>query len=469
MEKQQFLENLLIKVRDLDIGNIMGRYIRLTKRGNSYLGLCPFHNDKNLGSFVVTPYKNIFKCFSCDQGGDGIKFVALYNGINYIEATFKIGLDEGLITAEEYEEYFQKRRFTKDEIKRIEKTSIEDKPKIILNEKERIERDEIFNLFLDLIKLKDEHREYLNKERNLSDEIIEKRKYKSYPTASYMDKLIEKMKEKGIKDIDKRLEKMPGFYQKKVKDNWVWTFPSNKGILMPIKDAKGYITGLQIRRDKKDEDRGRYIWFSSSFADYTKRYKKGTSSGSPLDVLYPDKKKNINTTLFITEGRFKSEAIVAKFNSISISVQGVSSWNEIDKEIEKIEEKLNFKFTHIYIAFDSDMLYKHQVYEQLKKMSDMLEKNIDFENRGNKKKSTKGIYYIYWDEPKGIDDFLFLHYNENVGNLNDFKKFNKSIWDENYKRCVDKILKDQDVSHLRDIEANRREEIMKAEIKPFEW
>ena len=54
-----------------------------------------------------------------------------------------------------------------------------------------------------------------------------------------------------------------------------------------------------------------------------------------MDVLYP--KEFPSKALFITEGRFKSEAIISRLGAISVSVQGVSSWKGIDALIAKIE------------------------------------------------------------------------------------------------------------------------------------
>ncbi|MBO6180424.1 DNA primase, partial [bacterium] len=58
----------------LDIVDVVSQQVVLKKRGNSYWGLCPFHKDKN-PSFCVTPSMGIYKCFSCGEGGDAIKFI----------------------------------------------------------------------------------------------------------------------------------------------------------------------------------------------------------------------------------------------------------------------------------------------------------------------------------------------------------------------------------------------------------
>ena len=54
--------------------DVVNRYIQTKKAGVNYKALCPFHNEKT-PSFVISPAKNIAKCFSCGVGGGPIKFL----------------------------------------------------------------------------------------------------------------------------------------------------------------------------------------------------------------------------------------------------------------------------------------------------------------------------------------------------------------------------------------------------------
>ena len=79
---EQFVQQVLDSV---DIVELVGQYVALTRRGREFLGLCPFHDDKK-PSLNVSPSKQIFKCFSCGAGGDALKFLTLYEKYTFPEA-----------------------------------------------------------------------------------------------------------------------------------------------------------------------------------------------------------------------------------------------------------------------------------------------------------------------------------------------------------------------------------------------
>ena len=75
-----------------DIVDVISQYVRLTRRGSSYFGLCPFHNEKT-PSFSVTPSKQMYYCFGCGATGDVIDFVSLLHGISAKEAALMLARD----------------------------------------------------------------------------------------------------------------------------------------------------------------------------------------------------------------------------------------------------------------------------------------------------------------------------------------------------------------------------------------
>lgn len=94
------LSNVTIDaIHDLPIEQIISQYITLKKAGVAFKACCPFHGEKS-PSFVVSNQKNIFKCFGCGVGGDGIEFVMKHENLGFIEACKVIANQHGVIIEE---------------------------------------------------------------------------------------------------------------------------------------------------------------------------------------------------------------------------------------------------------------------------------------------------------------------------------------------------------------------------------
>ena len=74
-----------------NIVDVVGDFVKLKKSGVRYLGLCPFHDDKHLGSFVVYPKGNVFKCFRCDAKGGPVEFVMKHENLTFPDAIRWLG------------------------------------------------------------------------------------------------------------------------------------------------------------------------------------------------------------------------------------------------------------------------------------------------------------------------------------------------------------------------------------------
>ncbi len=72
-----------------DIYDVVSQTVSLKKTGSSYIGLCPFHNEKT-PSFSVSPRRGIFKCFGCGEGGDVIGFVMKNENLTFYEAVSRL-------------------------------------------------------------------------------------------------------------------------------------------------------------------------------------------------------------------------------------------------------------------------------------------------------------------------------------------------------------------------------------------
>lgn len=79
-------EDAIEKVKEsIDIVNLVSEYIPLKKSGTNHVGLCPFHNEKT-PSFTVSETKEIFHCFGCGEGGDGVTFIMKKENLDFPEA-----------------------------------------------------------------------------------------------------------------------------------------------------------------------------------------------------------------------------------------------------------------------------------------------------------------------------------------------------------------------------------------------
>ena len=74
------------KIMDaVNIVDVVGEFVSLRKAGVNYKGLCPFHDDKT-PSFMVSPARQICKCFACGEGGNAVNFLMKHEQITYPEA-----------------------------------------------------------------------------------------------------------------------------------------------------------------------------------------------------------------------------------------------------------------------------------------------------------------------------------------------------------------------------------------------
>ena len=166
--KTERVTELIAQVNKLPLEEVVGRVVDLVPRGPHYLGLCPFHADHQLGSFVVTPSKNLWKCFADGFGGNGIAFEMRYYDLTFLEAVFRLALDFGLIGQSEYVSLSRK-RYDKTVIERA-RARIEETVKIPQNKAADIRiRDTVYRAMQAVCPLSARHREHLERERQVSD------------------------------------------------------------------------------------------------------------------------------------------------------------------------------------------------------------------------------------------------------------------------------------------------------------
>ena len=88
----QFLDEIRARI---PLEGVIGKRVRLVRRGRELLGLCPFHKEKT-PSFTVNEDKGFFHCFGCGAHGDVIGFVMRDEGLSFPEAVERLAGDAGL-------------------------------------------------------------------------------------------------------------------------------------------------------------------------------------------------------------------------------------------------------------------------------------------------------------------------------------------------------------------------------------
>ena len=88
------------------IDDVVQDFVHLRRKGSGFVGLCPFHKDRH-PSFIVTPSKNICKCFACGAGGTPVSFVmkilncSFVEALRYLAQKYNIPVPEREMTEEE--------------------------------------------------------------------------------------------------------------------------------------------------------------------------------------------------------------------------------------------------------------------------------------------------------------------------------------------------------------------------------
>lgn len=443
-KRYEFIEQMFDKLEQIPINEIVGDHLPLVRKGAHYMGLCPFHKDTHIGSFVVSPNTGIWKCFACGDGyaGNGVKFEMLYENIGYLDAAFEVAKRHGVITFDEYQTYSNS-NYDKKYVNQLrQKHEAENKKKCTsFNRANALIIHNVYQAMKNASTLSKEHMDALKYERKLSDERIAQ-DYFTFPV-QIKAKIIAKIRKQYPEYSDDILKTVPGFFIDKKTGSL--SFAGYRGLGILIRNPEGFIEGIQIRKDTIQAGDNRYTWFSSTFAAYDQeKYDGGCGCNSPKDILYApeDKRKHI---LCITEGRFKSEKL-AEFGNTSISVQGVTSWRGIDVSIASICKKQNIQ--KIFLFFDSDILGKHALFEQAQKLVHMLQEKFP----------DISVYYATWEKRlgKGIDDCII------AGNLSKVMYFSPSIMERIVAQIFKETLSKFNVSSLRELPDNDAEAFVSA-------
>lgn len=119
-----YSDELIEEVRTRnDIVDVISGYVRLQKKGSSYFGLCPFHNEKS-PSFSVSRQKQMYYCFGCGAGGNVFTFLMEYENFSFVEAVKFLADRAGIeLPQQEYSKEAKEKADLKASILEVNKTA----------------------------------------------------------------------------------------------------------------------------------------------------------------------------------------------------------------------------------------------------------------------------------------------------------------------------------------------------------
>lgn len=217
---------------------IIGQTVRLSAKGTSYMGLCPFHQERS-PSFSVVPAKGIYHCFGCGEGGDIFTFLQKTRGLSFFEAVKELGDAAGLQVDE--------RELSPQERSRL---------------RQRASLQEIIELaagwFRGQLRTTDEGRAglaYLT-ERQIADETIDRWRLGLAPAR--WDALLNALTAEGV-SVDQAVE--AGLARRR--ERGVGAYDLFRGrLIIPIEDARGRVVAFGGRVLKSlidDETAPKYV------------------------------------------------------------------------------------------------------------------------------------------------------------------------------------------------------------------
>lgn len=232
-------------------------------------------------------------------------------------------------------------------------------------------RHATYSALLSKLSLAKDHSENLIN-RGLLDEDIERLGYKTTPVAG-MSMIAKQLRSEGY-----YLAGVPGFFRK---ENGDWTFIHEaRGILIPVRDQKGQIQGLQIRRD--NTEKRKFRWVSSS------ERKDGCKAEGWAHLSGP-----VTEQMILTEGPMKADIIHTLTGISVIAVPGVNTLTQLKAMLEALRAE---GLTSIKTAFDMDFTTNYHVQNGFKNLLSLLD-SMGF----------KFGTYVWDPRYKGLDDYVW--------------------------------------------------------------
>ena len=300
-------EEIVERIKDnIDIVDLISDYVQLKKTGANYIGLCPFHNEKT-PSFTVSDVKNIFHCFGCGEGGDGVSFIMKRENLDYPQAL----------------------RFLAEKMNiEIVERQVDDKKNLIKDKTYEINREAALFYYNNLSKI--DKPQYYLKKRNINSNTI--RRFGLGYALDEWESLYEYLSDKGYKDeeIDKT-----GLVGRR-KDNKGYYDKLRNRIIFPIIDIKARVIGFGGR--VIDHTMPKYLNSPDTVV-----FNKGNHLyGLNLVHKHSDRKK-----ILLVEGYMDVIALFSKGINYSVASLGTALTARQAKSLKRYGEE-------IFICYDAD-------------------------------------------------------------------------------------------------------------------
>jgi hypothetical protein len=322
---------------------------------------CDRSGRKNGKHLNISLSKDVFRCPKCGVSGGVFDLYALCTGIPR----------EGI----------------RDELKRVLRgggAAAQGTPKPAPPQPEAVElpvadietRHAAYSALLSLLPLAPDHLRSLL-DRGLTEDAVHEREYRTTPIVG------EKALAKRISGDGHKLVGVPGFYRDKF---GVWAFISAKrGILVPVRDVRGRIQGLQIRLD--NAGRRKYRWVSSAGIESGA---EGCGAEGWCHMAGPAMERVI-----LTEGPMKADVIHHLTGQAVVAVPGVNSLRHLEPTLSEL---VGLGVRHAMTAFDMDFLSSRHVQSGYADLVGLLGRmGLSFGT------------YLWHPDYKGLDDYIWEH------------------------------------------------------------
>lgn len=307
-----------------DIVDIISKYVPLKRAGSNFAGCCPFHNERT-PSFMVSPTKQIFKCFGCGKGGNVLTFMQEIERIDFRDAVKEVAKMQH-IDLEKYDTSLKKITADSDEkgkLKRLHSLAQQ--------------------FFKAQLETSPEAMDYLQNKRKLTPELIQLFGIGYAPDKHY--ELIQLLRSKGFSDNDI----LEASLAKKNMNGEIYAFFRNR-ITFPIFDTMSNVIGFSARV-LNPEDKPKYL--------NSAEHKAFEKSKVLYGLNFAKNGIREHEKLIIVEGQMDVLGLAKLGFPVGVATSGTSLTEEHVKLLKRYTE-------NIYLMFDNDQAGQQATQRALK-------------------------------------------------------------------------------------------------------